>query len=104
MTAFETLVHREALARPIHRIAEDAHLPLDRPAGMGLPLPDALDEFLAAQVATAHAFKRELIFDDLLRGDSGMICPREPQHAVAGHPTPSRQRVLQGVVERVANV
>src|SRR3712207_2943129 len=44
--AGEALVHGEAFVLPIHRAAEPTELPLDRAAGLRLPLPDMLQERL----------------------------------------------------------
>ena len=41
--------------RPVDAVAEAAHLAEDLAAGLGLPLPDPLDERLAAQVVAGHA-------------------------------------------------
>ena len=47
--AGQSLVHGEALARPVAGGAEPLQLIDDQAAGLVLPLPDALDEFLAAE-------------------------------------------------------
>ncbi len=44
----QALVHGEALARPVERGADAAELPGDRAARFRLPLPDAVEERLAA--------------------------------------------------------
>src|SRR6185503_5909153 len=43
-------VHGEDVARPVDRVAEAAHLARDGAARLLLPLPDAFEEFLAAEV------------------------------------------------------
>ncbi len=100
----EPLVHREALARPVARRAEAAHLVRDRRAGFLLPLPDALDEFLAADLEPRRAFDLELVLDDDLRRDAGMIGAELPQRVAAAHPLPADQHVHQRVLERVPHV
>ena len=55
----EVGVHRELVARPVHRGAEAAHLARDGAAGLRLPFPHALDERLAPEVAAG-------------------VCPRPP--------------------------
>ncbi len=45
--AGEVRVHRELLARPVHRAAEPAQLAGDGAAALGLPLPHLVDEILA---------------------------------------------------------
>ena len=47
----QPLVHGEALARPVARGAEPLELVGDGAAGLGLPGPDLLEEFVAAHVA-----------------------------------------------------
>ena len=49
----QALVHGEALARPVAGGAEALQLVEDRAAGFVLPLPDLVDEGLAAHVAAA---------------------------------------------------
>ncbi len=44
-------VHRETVAAPVDRGAQTARLLRDQSAGFFLPLPDALDEFFAAELA-----------------------------------------------------
>ena len=56
--AGQALVHGEALAAPVDAVAEAAHLAEDRAAGLGLPLPDPLDERLAAEVVAGLALAR----------------------------------------------
>ena len=73
--AGQALIHREPLAAPSDRISESAHLTEDGAAGLGLPLPDALDERLAAQVVTRQALPGELPLDDVLGGDPRMVIP-----------------------------
>ena len=55
--AGQPLVHGEALARPVAGGAEPLQLVDDRAAGFLLPLPDALDEVLAAQVAAVGSWR-----------------------------------------------
>lgn len=65
----QALVHGEALTRPGDAVAEAAHLAADLAAGLRLPLPDPLDERLAAQVVAGLALLGELTLDHVLRGD-----------------------------------
>ncbi len=77
----EALVHREAFARPVDRRAEPAHLVGDRRARFFLPFPHALDEFRAAEIVARLAFGGELVLDDLLRRDAGVIGAALPERA-----------------------
>jgi hypothetical protein len=51
----------------------------DAPAALGLPLPDPLDERLAAEVVAGLALALELALDDRLRGDARVIDARLPE-------------------------
>src|SRR5690606_24844861 len=100
------LIHGEDLARPVSGGAHAAHLALDGVAGLLLPLPDLADEALAAPRVAGLALARggELAADHHLGRAAGMRAPRLPQGAVAAHAVVAHQRVLQGVLERVAHV
>ncbi len=100
----QPLVHGETIARPVHRVAEPAHLPADRVAGLLLPLPDALYELLAADVLALATLGVELAFHHHLRGNAGVIRAGLPQRAVAAHAVIPGQRVHQRVLERMAHV
>lgn len=72
----EALVHGEALTGPGDALAEAAHLAGDLAAGLVLPLPDALDEGLTAQVVAGLALLAELALDDVLGGDAYVVHTR----------------------------
>ena len=92
--AREVRVHREPQPAPVERAAEPAQLREDRVAGLAPPGPDPLDELLAAERAPVDPLLRELPLDDHLRRDAGVVGPGHPEHAVAAHPLPARQDVL----------
>ena len=100
----QALVHGEALARPVAGGAEALELAHDGAAGLLLPLPDPLDEFLAAEVAALDLALGELALDDHLRGDAGMVHARLPQHVLAAHALEAAEDVLDRVVEGVPHV
>ena len=100
----QPLVHREPLTGPVHAVAEAAHLAEDAAAVLGLPLPDALHERLAAEVVAGQAVLGELALDHVLGRDAGVVHARQPERAVALHPAPPDDGVAQRVVERVADV
>ena len=100
----ETLVHREPLARPVHAVAEPAHLSEDLAARLGLPLPDPLDERLPPQVVPGQALLGQLALHHVLRGDARVVHARQPERVVALHAPAPGQRVHQRVLERVAEV
>ncbi len=68
----DSFVHGEALARPVGRGAEAAHLLGDGVAGIFLPLPHFLDELLAAEVVARDASARRAG----VRPRSAWRCPR----------------------------
>ena len=102
--ARQAVVHGEPVAAPVHSVAEPAHLCGDGAAGVVLPVPDLVDEQLAAEVLFGLAVDRELLLHHGLGGDAGVVHARQPQHLVALHALAPGQRVHQRVVERVAHV
>ncbi len=102
--ARKPLVHREAFARPIRARAEPAKLLRDGAAGLGLPLPNRFEEFLAPHRDAALLAFGELALDDELCGDAGMVHARLPQHVLAAHALEAREHVLQRVVQRMPDM
>ncbi len=102
--AGQARVHGEALAGPVDAVAQAAHLAQDPAAGFGLPLPDPLDEGLAAEVVPAQALLGQLALDHVLGGDAGVVHAGHPQGVVALHAAAADQRVNQRVVEGVTDV
>ena len=103
--ARKPFVEREPLARPVAGGAEPLQLLDDDPAQLGLPLPDALQKFLAAHLAAARLLAfRQLALDHHLRRYAGVIGAGLPQHILALHPRVTRENVLQRVVERVPHM
>ena len=100
----QPFVHGEALARPVHAAAHAAHLAGDVAAGFGLPLPDLVDECLAAQVVPRLPLGHELAFHHHLRGNAGVVGAGLPQGVVAPHAVVAGQRIHDGVLEGVAHV
>ena len=100
----QALVHREPLAGPVHAIAEPAHLTEDLAAGLRLPLPDPLDEGLAAQVVAAEAFLGEFTLHHVLGSDAGVVHAGQPQGVEALHAAPPDLRVDQRMVQGMADV
>jgi hypothetical protein len=98
------VVHREPLARVVERGAEAAILAHDGAAGPLEPLPGALDERLAAEILPGEPLARELVLDDVLRGDARVVVARLPERVVAPHAMPADEDVLKRAVERMAHV
>ncbi len=100
----EAAIHREALAAPIGGRPEAAQLPGDRAARLRLPLPDPLDELLAAEVVLVDLSLGELVGDDDLGGDPGVIGAGLPQCIAPAHPLEANEDVLQRKGQRMAHV
>ncbi len=99
------VVEREARAAPIARDAHAAQLAQDALVVFVLPLPDALDQLLAAElVARQVLLLFEPLFDDGLRGDSGVVGAGHPQRDHARHARAADEDVLAGVVQGMAEV
>ena len=102
--ARQAFIHREVLAPPIHRGAQPLHLIENGAAIFAFPFPNSLYELFAPQVATSLAFLRQLALDHHLRGDAGMIRPRQPQRDEPAHAVPAHQNVHLRLVEHVPHV
>ena len=100
----QIVVHREILAAPIDRCAEPAHLLQDGGSRDVLPLPHFLDELLASDRAPLEALGGKLAFDDDLRRNASVVGAGQPQRVEPQHAVIPRQRVHDGLVERVTHV
>ena len=99
------LVHGEAAAVPVAGHAERLLLLDDAVAVLLFPRPDALKEFLAAEIVAGQSLLLAQHLLDLdLRGDAGMVRAGHPQGGVALHALVAREDVLQRRVKRVAHV
>ena len=92
--ARKALVEREALARPVAARRRGGSSVADGAAGLRLPLPDALYEFFAAEVAAADAFGRELALNNHLGGDARVVGSWKPQSVIAEHAVPADDDVI----------
>ena len=100
----QTRIEGEALPLPIHRVAEAPQLAHDRAAALGLPGPGALEEGIAAQVLLAGTLRLDLLLEDRLHGDRGVVGARQTEHIFALQALKAHDRVDQGGVESVAHV
>ncbi len=98
------VVHREPLARVVERRAEAPVLAHDGAPRPLEPVPRPLDERLAADLLTRRALGDELLLDDVLGRDAGMVVARLPQRVEAPHPVPPDEHVLHRAVQRMAHV
>ena len=76
--ARQTFIHRKALVIPIAGYSQRFELVQDRIAGFFLPAPDLFNESLAPHRRSAQTALGKLPFDDILRGNSGMVRARNP--------------------------
>lgn len=97
-------VHGEALAFPVAGAAEGLQLLDDDAAVFVFPVPDLLEEVLAAEFDAGFAFFAEFAFDDGLGGDAGVVGAGEPEGGFALLAGAADEDVLDGVVEDVAEV
>ena len=99
------LVKGKALSGPVAGRAEFLQLTRDARLVLILPLPHALEEFLAPEVVAGQPLLHAQAFLDLdLRGDARVVCSGNPKGIVALHPLIANQNILQGLVERVPHV
>ena len=100
----EMRVHGELLARPVHRTAQPPELLGDRAAALGLPFPHLFDKGLAGVIGALVLALFHLPLDHHLRGDAGVIGAHHPQCILATHALVAHDDILQGIVERVADM
>ena len=101
----EAFVHREARARPVAGVAQPTLLLQDNVAVLLLPLPDALQEGLTAQIVPRLTlFVAQLALDHVLRGNARVVDARQPERLVALHAPDTRQRILNRILQRMAHV
>ncbi len=100
----EVVVHGEVFALPVDRGAETLHLAEDGAAVVAFPLPDALNESVAAKLLAGVAFLHQLALDHHLGGDAGVIGAGQPEGAAARHAPPAGEDVHLRLVEHVAHV
>ena len=63
-----------------------------------------VDERLAADLAARRALGDELLLDDVLRRDAGVVVAGLPERVEPPHPVPADQDVLHRAVQRVPHV
>ena len=100
----QAVVHGEALAAPVYGRTQATDLTADIAAGLVLPFPDFLQEFLATQVVTVLAGGFQLAFHQHLGGDTGVVGARLPQGVATLHAAEADQRIHDRIVEAMAHV
>ena len=98
------LVEREPLTAVVERRAKPPVLHHDRPPRQFEPLPRPSNERLAAKIVPGQPLECKLLLDDVLRRDPRVVVAGLPQRAVAAHPVPAHEHVLDRAVEGVAEV
>ena len=96
-------VHCEAFAGPVAGAAKLFELVDDDAAVLFLPLPDAFQKLVAAEiVAGLFLLLAQLALDDGLRGDAGMIGARKPENLMPRLARAAGENVLERVVEHMS--
>src|SRR5215510_2851396 len=100
----KTLVHGKTLVLPIAGDAERLELMQDRASRFFFPFPDSGNEFIAPNLCSAQPLSGQTALDDVLHRDTGMVRPRDPEHAIAVHSFVTTEDILKRVVERMAHM
>ena len=99
------LIHGETGPAPITGSTHFLLLLHNTVAVLFFPVPNALQEFLAAQIITGQAlFLAQILLHLDLRGNTGMIRTGQPQGLVALHTLKADQNILQRGVHGMAHV
>src|SRR5262249_62320247 len=93
-----------AFARVVEGAAEPAELSHDHAPGALEPCPGPFEKRLAADLLARAALRDQLLLDDVLGRDAGMVVPGLPERVEAPHAMPADEAVLHRAVERVAHV
>src|SRR3990172_3389496 len=92
-------IHRETLPGPIAGSAQPLELPNNRSARLLLPLPDSINEALAAQTLSRTSFLlSESSLNHVLGGDARVVGPRYPEGVISLHSPPPDQDILEGII------
>ena len=110
--AHEHLAHRarvggvegEARPAPVAGAADDLELLEDRVTCLAHEFPHPRHKGLAAQIEPRLAFFRELLLDDVLSRDAGVIGPGQPFSRPTAQPLEAHQDILDDVVQPVPHV
>ena len=97
-------IHREVGVGEVDGAAHALDLLDDVPTVLARPIPARLDELLAADLTARDAFARKFFVHLGLGGDAGVVGAKHPASGHAAHAVHADQRVLDGIVERMAHV
>src|SRR5258708_28451396 len=64
----------------------------------------ALDELLASKILARAAVGRELLLNDVLRCDAGVVGARNPERLASLHACPAHEYVLHRVVQAMSDM
>ena len=98
------LVHGKALPLPVTAGAQLFQLADDAVAVLGLPVPGALQETVAAHHLLGQALGTHGLHDLGLSGDGCVVGAGHPQGGIALHPLGADEHILHGVIQRMAHV
>ena len=99
-----TRIHGEDEARPVGRGAQDHHLLADAATVLIHELPDPLEELLAAEIVPGQSLFGQLLLDNPLAGDAGVIRAGNPERGIAEHAVPADHDVFDGDEQGMADV
>src|SRR5450755_1254343 len=100
----QTLVHGEAVALPVRPETQGSELLVQHVAVSLAPLPEKLDELLAADVKPGPALLREALLQHVLRGDRRVVLAGQPHSVESAHLVEAREDVHRCVGGPVAHV
>ena len=103
-SARHALVHREVLARPVHRRPEALHLLQNHSTVVLLPAPHARFKGFTPDVAAVDSLTGKLALHHELGRDAGMVGSRQPQSGNPLHPLPANDDVDLRVLQHVTHV
>jgi len=101
----KAFIHGEALALPVHGVAETAHLTGNGAARFRFPLPDFVDERVATVVVAGFPFfSGNFTLNHHLGRDTRVVSPRLPQGVFALHALVADHGVHDGLLESMTHM
>ncbi len=97
-------IQRKTFPIPIAGGTQLLQLPDNTAAVLFFPFPGALQKSVTADLLFREALFAHLLHNFRFRCNGGVIGARQPQRAVALHPPPADQNILEGFVQRMAHV
>ncbi|MNU84322.1 hypothetical protein D3C71_740410 [compost metagenome] len=101
----QAFIHGEALALPVHGVAETAHLTGNGAARFRFPLPDFVDERLATVVVAGFTFfSGNLTFHHHLGSNTRVVSTSLPQGIFALHALVTDHGIHDGLLESMTHM